>query len=410
MEPAINIPTDNIPARRSLLISRRVSIPDPVKTARYLRSPELGPKLLFFSGGTALKRTSKTLIQYTHHSRHIITAFDSGGSSAQIRKDFSMLSIGDLRNRILALADQSIKGNPHIYALFSYRLPFRQPAAALRKKLENLARGSDSLVQGIPVPMRDIICNHLDYFMGVMPEDFDLSGANIGNLVLTAGYLMNHRQIETVLYLFTRLIEARGHVQPVITQNLHLGCELKNGETVIGQHLITKGFARERKSPVKRIFLSASPETHQPAEAAINPATAQCLREAEVICYPMGSFFTSVAANLLPRGIALAVSENSCPKVYIPNTLQDDEQFGMNLGDSVEMLLKCLSANGEVSDPRRYINLVLIDSSHARYPFNLEIDRIRRMGIDIFDTRLVTPQSFPYIDPDHLCRALLSLT
>jgi len=125
----------------------------------------------------------------------------------------------------------------------------------LLKKLENLAQGCDSLVDDIPTPMRDIICNHLQHFLSVMPDDFDLRGANIGNLILTAGYLMNHRQIDTVLYLFSRLIESRGHVRPVVTEDLHLGVELKNGAITIGQHLITNGFARDQKSPVKKTVL-----------------------------------------------------------------------------------------------------------------------------------------------------------
>jgi CofD-related protein of GAK system len=398
------------PATQSVLIRRHVRVPDPVKATRYARSPELGPKLLFFSGGTALKRTCKSLIQYTHHSCHIITAFDSGGSSAQIRKAFSMLSIGDLRNRLMALADQTVKGNPSIYELFSYRLSADQPSGMLLKKLESIAGGHDSLVDGIPTPMRDIICNHLQHFLTVMPDDFDLRGANIGNLILTAGYLMNHRQIDTVLYLFSRLIEARGQVRPVITENLHIGCELKNGAVAIGQHIITGGFPREQKSPVRKLFLSASGDSRQPVDAEINTATVACIRQAEVICYPMGSFFTSVAANLLPRGVASAVTANLCPKIYIPNTLADDEQFGMNLGDAVEMLADCLNQNSRPADPREYINLILIDSAQAKYPYDLELDRIRLMGIDVLDTQLVTPHSFPYIDPERLCRVLLSFT
>jgi CofD-related protein of GAK system len=350
------------------------------------------------------------LIQYTHHSCHIITAFDSGGSSAQIRKAFSMLSIGDLRNRLMALADQTVKGNPSIYELFSYRLSADQPSGMLLKKLESIARGHDSLVDGIPTPMRDIICNHLQHFLTIMPDDFDLRGANIGNLILTAGYLMNHRQIDTVLYLFSRLIEARGQVRPVITENLHIGCELKNGAVAIGQHIITGGFPREQKSPVRKLFLSASGDSRQPVDAEINTATVACIRQAEVICYPMGSFFTSVAANLLPRGVASAVTANLCPKIYIPNTLADDEQFGMNLGDAVEMLADCLNQNSRPADPREYINLILIDSAQAKYPYDLELDRIRLMGIDVLDTQLVTPHSFPYIDPERLCRVLLSFT
>lgn len=410
MEAAIKIYSKNPSAAQTVLIRRHVLVPDEVKAARYARAPELGPKLLFFSGGTALKRTCKSLIHYTHHSRHIITAFDSGGSSAKIRKAFSMLSIGDLRNRLMALADQTIKGNPDIYELFSYRLPMDRPNDQLVRKLENIAKDADSLIDNIPAPMRGIICNHLEHFLHVMPRDFDLAGANIGNLILTAGYLMNHRQIDTVLYLFTRLVEARGHVRPVVTEDLQLGCVLRNGASAVGQHVITGGFARAQKSPVKRLFLTAAPDSRQPVNVDINLTTAECIRRAEVICYPMGSFYTSVAANLLPRGVAHAVGANLCPKVYIPNTLSDDEQFGMNLGDAVEMLTSCLNQNGNQANPRDVINLILIDTTGAKYPYHLEIDRIRRMGIEVLDTRLVTPHSFPYIDPECLCRALLSLT
>lgn len=397
------------PAQK-ITVQRCVSVPDPIKTARYARSPELGPKLLFFSGGTALKRTCKRLIHYTHHSHHIITAFDSGGSSAQLRKAFSMLSIGDLRNRLMALADQTVKGNPHIYKLFSYRLPLEQSFDILSKKLEYIADGCDAFVDDIPTPMRDIICNHLQFFLSAMPKDFDLRGANIGNLILTAGYLMNHRQIETVLYLFARIIEARGYVQPVITQDLHLGCELENGDMAVGQHAITGGFAREHKSPIRKLFLSSSSESKQPVEVDIKPATAESIRQAEIICYPMGSFFTSIAANLLPGGVAEAISANRCPKVYVPNTLADDEQFGMNLVDAVNMIIECLNQNGNQAAPNEYINLILIDTTQAKYPYDLNVNLIRNMGIDVLDTKLVTPQSFPYVDPEMLCQVLLSMT
>ena len=34
---------------------------------------------------------------------HFITPFDSGGSSAQLRKEFNTIAIGDYRNRLIAL-------------------------------------------------------------------------------------------------------------------------------------------------------------------------------------------------------------------------------------------------------------------------------------------------------------------
>ena len=43
-----------------------------------------------------------------------------------------MLSVGDLRNRLMALADESALGNPAIYRLFEHRFPAEAPPAVLR--------------------------------------------------------------------------------------------------------------------------------------------------------------------------------------------------------------------------------------------------------------------------------------
>ena len=104
-------------------LTRAVDIPDPIRLARYARAPELGPRVLFFSGGTALRPTSRLLPKCTHNSMHLITPFDSGGSSAKIRAAFPVPAVGDLRNRMMALADTQLKGHPEVFRLFSMRLP-----------------------------------------------------------------------------------------------------------------------------------------------------------------------------------------------------------------------------------------------------------------------------------------------
>ncbi|MBL0700813.1 MAG: YvcK family protein, partial [Desulfosarcina sp.] len=87
----------------SIFIRRKELLPNSVKLARYTKAPELGPRLLFFSGGSALRHLSSTLTKYTYNSIHLITPFDSGGSSATLRRAFKMLAIGDIRNRLMAL-------------------------------------------------------------------------------------------------------------------------------------------------------------------------------------------------------------------------------------------------------------------------------------------------------------------
>ena len=44
---------------------------------------------------------------------------------------------------------------------------------------------------------------------------------------------------------------------------------------------------------------------------------------AEVICFPIGSFWTSVMANLLPAGVGRAIVRRQCPKVYVLITMHD---------------------------------------------------------------------------------------
>ena len=390
-------------------IQRDAVIPDPLRVARYEKAPELGPAILFFSGGSALKRVSKALIRYTHNSIHMITPFDSGGSSAKIRKAFNMLSIGDLRNRLLALADQSVKGNPDVYRLFSFRLPSESDPETLRRTMIAMANGTDPQIARVETPMQDIIRNHLALFLDLMPHDFDLRGANIGNIVLAAGYLSNRRNIDAVLYLFSQLIEARGTVKPIVAGNFHLAAMLSDSGQIVGQHRITGRSVQSSPKPIKELYLSKYDDMPEKTEAIISAETAERIGKADLICYPMGSFYTSVIANLLPCGVGQAVASNNCPKIYIPNTLPDSEQAGMTLADMVAALYRYLNTDLQGA-PADYLNWVIIDSRYESYPYPLALDRIRAMGVSILEANLVSPESRPYIDPQYLCHILLSFT
>ena len=105
----------------------------------------------------------------------------------------------------MALADRSLMGNPEIFELFATRLPKDLPQAALRDQLTAMSKGKDKLVAAVPDPMRKIIRNHLQFFMERMPEDFDLRGASIGNLILSGGFFNQKRHIDPVIYLFSRI-------------------------------------------------------------------------------------------------------------------------------------------------------------------------------------------------------------
>lgn len=223
----------------SVQISRTVQIPDPLRVSRYHKIPELGPRVLFFSGGSAINGLSKTLKNYTHNSIHLVTPFDSGGSSAVLREAFAMPSIGDLRSRLMALADESVLGHPEIYELFAYRLPLDESAKELCKRLDAMINGEYEKVACISNPMRQLICNQLGYFRVAMPKDFDLRGASIGNLILTGGYLNNHKELDPIIFLFSKLVNVHGTVKAIVNDNLHLYATLEDGSEVCGQHRLT---------------------------------------------------------------------------------------------------------------------------------------------------------------------------
>ncbi len=394
----------------TIQVTRSVDIPDPLRLARYRKAPELGPRVLFFTGGTALKQFSKLLINYTHNSIHLITPFDSGGSSAKLREAFNMLAVGDLRNRLMALADQSVHGHPAIYKLFAYRLPKDNTPEELQAQLDAMIRGKDAMIRRCPDPMRKLIRSHLQFFADRMPDNFDLRGASIGNLILSGGFFNYSKHIDPVIYLFSQLVSVKGMVRPVIAKDLHLGAELENGEVRIGQHLITGKETAPLDSPVKRVFISKSRDKEDLVQPKIRNKVRKLITSAELICYPIGSYYSSVAANLLPMGVGQAVSETHCPKVYVPNSTADPEQIGMSLFSSVKGLFKYAQSSCEEEVSRdKLLNFILIDSKRGNYPKPLELDKIARYGVEVIDVEMITEDSKPYLDPKLLAEHLLSL-
>ncbi|MEO5343610.1 MAG: GAK system CofD-like protein [Gammaproteobacteria bacterium SHHR-1] len=391
-------------------LSRQVKIPDRLKISRYQKVPELGPRLLFFSGGSALNSLSRVLKGFTHNSIHLVTPFDSGGSSAKLRQAFQMPAIGDLRSRMTALADESVTGHPEIFQLFTHRFSQNREQPRLLAQLEAMVEGSDPLVSEIANPMRKLICNQLGYFLQAMPADFNLHGASIGNLILAGGYLNNHEHLDPIIFLFSKLVNVQGTVRATVNDNLHLLAELDTGERICGQHRITGKEVAPLRSPIRRLQLCAGLNDPAPAEARLRKKVRRLIASAELICYPPGSFYSSLMANLLPQGVGRAIAESGAPKVYIPNLGQDPEQLGLDLDRQIQRLLAQLQADAAKAEAAQLLNFVLFDSSRGNYPGRLSRQRLHRLGIQLIDMELISKTSAPCYDNQLLVQALLSLT
>lgn len=413
-------------------ISRTTALPNDLTVARCHRLPEYGPRILFFSGGSALRQLSETIKEYTHNSIHLITPFDSGGSSAEIRKAFGMLSVGDLRNRLMALSDDSTLGNPNVIQLFSYRLSKHQPLLA-QSEFRDVLSGRHPLCQAVSLPMRSILTSHLRWFANRMPADFDLCGASIGNLIITGCFLEHDRDIVTAIYLIWKLLGVKGKVRPLTAANLQLRAHYENGEIEVGQHLLGK------HKPVKKIVRidlvnsirpnknRESVEQQAPQTCHIDRVSAELVNSADVLCYPMGSFFGSLLVNLLPRGVGRSIVGRHCPKIYIPNTGQDPEMFGYTLTDCIQQIVEMVQQdiaidNGPATPPtaRDVLNFVLLDTTHCEYCIEINPDEIAaQFGIHVVDICLVdeeikatvesTLQKATELDPVKVAEVLLTL-
>ncbi len=387
-------------------VTRGLNLPDPVRISRYKRLPELGPAVLFFSGGSALNPTARVLKQYTQNSIHLMTPFDSGGSSAVLRHAFGMPAIGDLRSRLIALADESVLGQAEIYRLFTHRFPKTASLEELHGELVDLLEGHDQLIARVPNPMRRLIRHQLAFFHDAMPSDFDLRGASIGNLILAGGYLNNNQKLDPIIFLFSKLVNTLGTVLATVDARLHLAVELESGEIIVGQHNMTGKETSPIGSRIKRTYLTRSLAGGDPVEIEVTPKKQHLIETADMICYPPGSFHSSLIANLLPKGVGKSIARSPNPKVYVPNLGNDPEQFGMSPNETVDALLQHLRADtGEDTPTDKLLNFVVTDEKHAA---EFDWAALQAQGISLIGADLTSTASLPYYDPEKLVCTLLS--
>lgn len=378
------------------------------RLAEYQANPVTGPRLLFFSGGTALNGFSQILKRYTHNSIHLVTPFDSGGSSAVLRKAFDMPAVGDLRSRMMALADASLDGHPEVTELFASRLPTDESQSLLRARVEAMQQRNDRRVQSIPEPVQSIICDFLNYFLESAPKDFDFRRASIGNLILAGGYLSHNRSLDPIALLFSRLVHVRGQVRTVTDECGELKVTTESGREIIGQHRMTG----KESQPLNERIASLDLHLPQGTESHLADQERGWINSADLVVFPPGSFYSSILANLLPKGVGKAIMDNPASKVYVPNLGNDPEQFGMTLQEQIEQLERFVARDaGGVfqSGVERCIDILLTDSTLLSGIDAEFLNWLDKRGIQLLDVDLANPERTDRYDEIKLAEALLSL-
>lgn len=206
----------------------------------------------------------------------VVTVTDDGGSSGRLREEFQILPPGDIRNCMVALAEDE-----HLLTrLFQYRFE----------------------------------------------SDGDLSGHSFGNLFLAALTGVTGDFLDAIK-ASSEVLAIKGRIFPSTIEDVTLLAELDDGRVIEGETRIV-----ESRGRIKRLKLST--DCCHPL-----PETLEAIKQAEIITIGPGSLYTSIIPNLLVEGIVDAISRTSALKVYICNIMtQPGETEDFSVEDHLRAL------------------------------------------------------------------------
>ena len=186
----------------------------------------LGPRVVAIGGGTGLSTLLGGLKGFTRNITAVVAVTDEGGSSGRLRQEWSMLPPGDIRNCIVALAENDSSLN----SLLNFRFD----------------RG-------------------------------ELKGHSLGNLILLATTEMMgdfQRAVEEL----NKLLAIRGQVLPVTTDNVTLKGETADGRLLSGELEIS-----DNGSQLAKLWI-------EPADAEALTGVKRTFAEAEIISHRQAAF------------------------------------------------------------------------------------------------------------------------
>jgi uncharacterized cofD-like protein len=236
-----------------------------------------GLKVTAIGGGTGLPSVLRALKPYTSHITAVVTVADDGGSSGRLRRDMGVLPPGDLRNNIVALADdESLMAQ-----LFQYRF-----------------------TQG------------------------DLEGHAFGNLFISALSSVTG-SLESALVETERVLNIQGRVFPSSLEDITLAASVYPPDSDVATFV--RGESNITHVGGKIDFMCIEPDT---AEAY--PGSVEAILNADIVVIGPGSLYTSILPNLLVKGIAEALRATTADIVYVCNAAtQPGETTSFSVADHV---------------------------------------------------------------------------
>jgi len=220
----------------------------------------------------------------------VVTMFDSGGSSGQLRDELGVLPPGDILKCALALARNS-----------------REARRVLLARLPTL-------------------------------EHARLGGHTGGNLLLSMMQRYSGDFLAAVDGM-RALLGCRGRVWPVSVQQASVCAEYGDGSVTRGE--VEVDAAQSSGRFIRRIWLEPP--------VAIHPAVASAIAEFDAAIIGPGSFYTSLMPIFLVRGVSDALANMKGPVILIANLLTEGRgMVGFTAADAVERIEQAIQRKVDV--------------------------------------------------------------
>jgi len=359
--------------------------------------------ILFFTGGTALREIASEISKDKDIiMTNIITAFDSGGSSAEIRKEFDILAIGDIRNRMISLLNNQ---NSHISDFLKYRFRKTEDNLKLKSELEEMINLNHFLIKKLPQNFQIFFSESLKLFNENLSGNFNFKDGSIGNFIITGNYLLTKNIYETI-DIIKNLLNLKDIIIPVTDQSLHIGATLENNNIILGQHNITSKQKCKSRPNIKEIFLIKNIKSSKKINSKdfkVHKDLKDRVENSDLIIYSIGSFYSSLLSNFLINKVGDSIKNNNNKKVYIPNTFFDSELNNRTLSFQVTELLKYLKAQNS----KDYLNYILIDENH-NYPFELDFNNLAK-DIKVIKKDIINMENYPKLSAKKIIKELKDL-
>ncbi len=245
---------------------------------------QIQPSIVCIGGGTGTFVTLSGLKMYPYALRAIVTMSDSGGSNKRIRDEFGLLPTSDIRQCLIALAEENGR-------------------RGLLRKL----------------------------FMYRFEKGNGISGMTFANLFMAALSDILGSQEEAIKQT-GKVLRIKGTVIPVSFTDTNLFATYEDGHKVSEEHLIDEP-AHDGTMKITNIYLTP--------KAQANPEALEAIKKASLIVLGPGDLYTSLLPNLLVNGIADAIKNSSAKKAYVLNLMTKYGQtYNYTASDHIRALEK----------------------------------------------------------------------